>query len=84
MKLLHEQTEMLSKAVNKIFLLLLMIFGGSSFKESVCSTVRVEDKPKGSKKVEELVRGREIGSNEESVNLNAQLVSRRLRHTGHY
>lgn len=74
---------MLSKSVNKIFLLLLMFFGGSSFKESVCSTVRVEDKPKGSKKVEELVRGREI-SNEESANLSAQLVSRRLRHTGHY
>lgn len=73
---------MLSKAVNKIFLLLLMFFGGSSFKESVRSTVRVEDKPKGSKKVEELVRGREI-SNEESANLSAQLVSGRLRHTGH-
>lgn len=74
---------MLSKAVNKIFLLLLMFFGGSSFKESVHSTVRVEDKPKGSKKVEELVRGREI-SNEESANLSAQLVFRRLRHTGYY
>lgn len=71
MKLSCEHTEMLSKAVNKIFLLLLMFFGGISFKKSICSTVRVEDKPKGSKKVEELVREREIRSNEESVNLSA-------------
>lgn len=58
MKFSREQTKMQSKAVNKLFLLLLMFFAGISFKEGVCSTVRVEDKPKGSKKVEELVRGR--------------------------
>lgn len=72
----HEQTEMLSKAVKKIFILLLMFYGGNSFKESVFSTVTVtvEDNPKGSKKVEELVRGREI----RSVNLSAQLVPQQL------
>lgn len=63
---------MQSKAVNKLFLLLLMFFGGISLTEGVCSTVGVEDKPKGSKKVEELVRGREVRSSEESVNLSAQ------------
>lgn len=79
-----EQTETLSKAVNKGFLLVLMFFGGSSFKESVCSTVRAEDIPKGIRKVEELVRGTEIRTNEENVNLSAQLVRQKLRHTGHF
>ena len=45
----------------------MLFFGGSSIKKSVCSTVSIEDKPNRSRKTEELVRGREIKSNEESV-----------------
>lgn len=33
----------------------------------MCSTVSIKDKPKGSRKVEEVVREREIKSNKKSV-----------------